>query len=141
DKILSQALAERIDPLAVARKYEQRFHADLAALGIYPADLYPRASESIELMLDLVSRLVHSGHAYVGDDGVYFDARGFPGYGAISHSRLEDLRPGHRVDGDEPAAGKRFHADWALWKRAEPGRRELVWDSPWGPGFPGWHLE
>jgi len=142
DKVLGQARVERADPLTIARKYEQRFHADLAALGVHPADAYPRASESIPLMLGLVDRLVHSGHAYVGGDGsVYFDARSFPTYGAISHNRLEDLRPGHRADAEEIGAGKRFHADWALWKRAEPGRSELVWDSPWGPGFPGWHLE
>jgi cysteinyl-tRNA synthetase len=142
DKILQQARVERLDPLQIARHYEQRFHADAAAIGLHPAAQYPRASESIELMLRLIDRLVHNGHAYVGVDGsVYFDARSFPSYGAISGNRLAELRAGHRIDADEATANKRFHADWALWKHAGADRRELVWDSPWGPGFPGWHIE
>jgi cysteinyl-tRNA synthetase len=77
----------------------------------------------------------------VGADGsVYFDARSFPSYGAISGNRLTELRAGHRIDAAE-ATNKRFHADWALWKRAAADRRELVWESPWGAGFPGWHIE
>ena len=141
DKVLQQARVERLGPLEVARRYEQRFHADAAALGLHPAERYPRASESIDLMLRLIDRLVHNGHAYVGGDGsVYFDARSFPSYGAISGNRLDELRAGHRIDAGEAAANKRFHADWALWKRAGAAR-EMVWDSPWGPGFPGWHIE
>ncbi len=141
DKILAQARAERQHPLEIARRYEQRFHADTSALGLHPADAYPRASESIELIIELVRRLVQSGHGYVGADGsVYFDARSFPSYGAISGNRLDGLRAGHRIDADTAVANKRFHADWALWK-AGGERRELVWDSPWGRGFPGWHIE
>ena len=141
DKLLAEARRTGRGALDIARQYEERFHADLAALNIRPADLYPRASESIPLMLDLVSRLVESGHAYVADSGsVFFDAASFDTYGEISGNRLEQLRPGHRFEGtiDEH---KRFHADWALWKAADPGRRELVWESPWGHGFPGWHVE
>ncbi len=142
DKVLQQARVERLSPLEVARRYEQRFHADAAALGLHPAERYPRASESIDLMLRLIDRLVHNGYAYVGGDGsVYFDARSFPSYGAISGNRLDELRAGHRIDAGEAAANKRFHADWALWKRAGADRQELVWDSPWGRGFPGWHIE
>ncbi|MEN3356556.1 MAG: cysteinyl-tRNA synthetase [Mycobacteriales bacterium] len=141
DKILAQARAERADPLMIARHYEQRFHADASALGLHPADRYPRASESIELIIELVGRLVHSGHGYVGaDSSVYFDARSFPSYGAISGNQLSELRAGHRIDAAEAVMNKRFHADWALWK-AGGGRHELVWDSPWGQGFPGWHIE
>jgi cysteinyl-tRNA synthetase len=92
-------------------------------------------------MLSLISRLIELGHAYVGTDGtVYFDARSFEGYGAISGNRLEDLRAGHREDADALTAGKRFHADWALWKLSGE-KREMTWDSPWGVGFPGWHIE
>ena len=141
DKVLAAARAEGRSALELARYYEERFRADTAALGIRPADAYPRASESIELMLDLVGTLIERGHAYQGPDGtVYFDARSFPGYGELSGNRLEDLRPGHRADAAELAAGKRFHADWALWKAAG-GNRELTWPSPWGQGFPGWHIE
>jgi cysteinyl-tRNA synthetase len=140
DKMLTGAAAEGRDPMDVARHYEATFHADLALLGVRPAHAYPRASESIGLMLDLVGRLVEQGHAYVGTDGsVFYDAAGFPSYGALSGNRLDALRPGHRSEGAVDEA-KRFHADWALWKRAGD-RRQLVWDSPWGPGFPGWHIE
>jgi cysteinyl-tRNA synthetase len=142
DKILAQARAEQKDPFAIARYYEEQFHTDQAALGVLPADDYPRASECIDIMLDLVRTLVDKGHAYVGEDSsVYFDARSFPRYGEISGNRLDALRPGHRIDAEEAMSNKRFHADWALWKHAGPDRTEMVWDSPWGLGFPGWHLE
>jgi cysteinyl-tRNA synthetase len=142
DKVLGQARAQGTDPFALARSYEAQFHADLAALGVRPAEWYPRASDSIELMIRMVQRLLETGHAYVGGDGgVYFDARSVRSYGALSGNRLDELRQGDRIDPAEVATAKRFHADWALWKLADPGRRELVWDSPWGRGFPGWHVE
>ncbi|MDT7571936.1 MAG: cysteinyl-tRNA synthetase [Actinomycetota bacterium] len=141
DKLLAAARAENKDPFVIARFYEDAFHADLAQLNVRPADAYPRASEWIESMLRLVSTLIEKEHAYVGTDGsVYFAAQSFPSYGAISGNRLEDLRAGHREDAETLTAGKRFHADWALWKAAGT-QREMVWDSPWGPGFPGWHTE
>lgn len=141
DKVLRQAALEGLTALEIAREYEQRFHADLAALNIYPAAHYPRASESIDLMIDLIAVLMERGHAYVGGDGsVFFDARSFPGYGELSGNRLDDLRPGHRFEGAVDPA-KAFHADWALWKRALDTRTQLVWDTPWGVGFPGWHTE
>lgn len=140
DKLISQSKSEHLDPLLVARKYEERFHADLAALNILPADKYPRASECIPLMQDLIGQLFDHGNAYVGSDAsVYFDASSFTGYGQLSGNRLDALKPGHRYEyADE--GGKKFHADWALWKAAGH-RTELVWDSPWGLGFPGWHIE
>ncbi len=141
DKLLAQARLEDKDPFAVARFYEDAFHRDLALLGVRPADSYPRASEWIDAMLRLIGRLVGSGHAYQGDDGsVYFDARSFPSYGSLSGNRVEELRAGHGASGESTAEGKRFHADWALWKRASKDR-DMVWDSPWGAGFPGWHTE
>jgi cysteinyl-tRNA synthetase len=141
DKVLAAARAEGRSAVELTRGYEARFRADAAALNLRPADGYPRASESIGLMLDLVERLLRRGNAYLGTDGsVYFDARSFPGYGELSGNRLADLRPGHRRAATSLAGGKRFHADWALWRRA-PGRAEMTWDSPWGRGFPGWHLE
>ncbi len=141
DKLLAQAKLEDRSPFAVARFYEEAFHRDLAALNVHPADAYPRASECIDLMVTLISTLVELGHAYVGDDGtVYFDARSFPSYGAISGNKLDQLRAGHGATGESTATGKRFHADWALWKRASEAR-EMTWPSPWGHGFPGWHVE
>ena len=140
DKILAQSKAEAKDPFDIAREYERRFHEDLALLNILPADNYPRASETIDLMLELIAGLIKSGHAYTSDDGaVYFAAQSFPSYGAISGNRLDALKPGHRYEYVDDGA-KRFHADWALWKAAG-GRTEMVWPSPWGPGFPGWHIE
>ena len=140
DKMLSQAKLEKIDPFEIARKYEARFHTDLAALNIKPAAAYPRASESIEMMLDLIGRLIDAEFAYVGSDSsVYFSAEKFATYGAISGNKLDSLKPGHRYEYTEDGA-KRFHADWALWKAAGD-RTEMVWDSPWGKGFPGWHIE
>jgi cysteinyl-tRNA synthetase len=140
DKMLSQAKLEKIDPFEIARKYEARFHTDLAALNIEPAAAYPRASESIDMMLDLIERLIDAEFAYVGSDSsVYFSAEKFETYGAISGNKLDSLKPGHRYEYSEDGA-KRFHADWALWKAAGD-RTEMVWDSPWGKGFPGWHIE
>jgi len=141
DKVLKQAATEGRSALDIARDYEDRFHRDLSALNIKPAEHYPRASESIDLMIDLIGKLMDSGHAYVGGDGsVFFDAQSFPGYGELSGNRLADLRPGHRFEGGVDPS-KRFHADWALWKKAQDTRTQLVWDTPWGVGFPGWHTE
>ncbi len=140
DKLASQARAEERSIAEVADHYLARFHADLAALNIYPAAAYPRASESIDLMLRLTATLLERGNAYVGDDGnVWFDARSFPSYGAISHNRLDALQAGAGSSTDE-VGSKRFHADWALWKATAPDAA-VVFDSPYGPGFPGWHLE
>jgi cysteinyl-tRNA synthetase len=141
DKLLAQARAENKDPFAVARFYEEAFHRDLALLGVHPADAYPRASECIDLMVALIETLIDKGKAYVGDDGtVYFSAESFEGYGAISGNKLSELRAGHGATGESTATGKRFHADWALWKLASESR-EMTWPSPWGHGFPGWHIE
>jgi cysteinyl-tRNA synthetase len=141
DKILVAAREEGRDPFEIARFYEAQFHADSAALNIRPANAYPRASDSIPLMVELIGTLLDKGNAYVGtDSSIYFDARSFPSYGALSGNKLDDLRAGHRADAADLAVGKRFHADWALWKAAGP-QREMVWDTPWGRGFPGWHVE
>ena len=139
DKVAVQAQAEGKSPLDLARFYEEAFHADCAALNIHPADSYPRASESIDMMIDLIARLIETGHAYAVPGGsVYFDARSFPSYGELSGNRLGDLRPSPDQQGADP--DKRFHADWALWKAARSGR-ELTYAAPWGTGFPGWHTE
>ena len=140
DKMLTQAKLENVDPFEIARKYEAKFHKDLADLNIVPAAGYPRASESIDLMLILIGKLIDADFAYVGSDSsVYFSAQKFASYGAISGNKLDSLKPGHRYEYSEDGA-KRFHADWALWKAAGD-RTEMVWESPWGKGFPGWHIE
>ncbi len=140
DKILAQATIERKSPFEVAKKYEEKFHDDLAELNIGKAHAYPRASESIELMQSMISELIEKEFAYIGGDKtVYFDAQKFASYGSISGNKLDSLIPGHRFENHNDGA-KNFHADWALWKTAGD-RSEMIWDSPWGPGFPGWHIE
>jgi cysteinyl-tRNA synthetase len=140
DKILASSRAEKTDPLTIARKYEAGFHADLALLNIHPATKYPRASDNIILMQEMIAQLIAEKNAYIGSDGsVYFDSKSFPEYGQLSGNRLDALKPGYRYEYTDDG-GKRFHADWALWKAAGD-RHEMIWDSPWGPGFPGWHIE
>ena len=140
DKILSQSKKEKRDPFEVARDYEAKFHIDLHAMNILPADQYPRASECIPLMIEHIKKLIEIDYAYIGsDDSVYFAASQFKDYGELSGNRLDALKPGHRYEYSEDGA-KRFHADWALWKAAG-NRTEMIWDTPWGRGFPGWHIE
>ena len=140
DKILAQATIERKSPLEIARKYEEKFHDDLAQLNIGKAYAYPRASESIELMQSMIGELIEKEFAYIGGDKtVYFNAQKFDSYGSISGNKLDSLIPGPKFENHNDGA-KKFHADWALWKTAG-GRSEMIWDSPWGPGFPGWHIE
>ena len=140
DKLLQQASLEKKDPFEIARTYEDKFHIDLKRINIAPADAYPRASETIDLMLQTIAQLIESGHAYATENGsVYFDSKSFPSYGAISGNKLDSLKPGHRYEYSDEG-DKKFHADWALWKSAG-NRTEMVWDSPWGKGFPGWHIE
>ena len=142
DKMLAESEKTGQSALEIAQRFEHRFHRDLAQLNIYPADHYPKASESIDSMLDLIRKLIDSGNAYVGTDkSVYFSAESFPSYGAISGNKLDALRPGHKFDPDENESAKRFHADWALWKSAGDTRTQLTWETPWGRGFPGWHTE
>ncbi|MSO28263.1 MAG: cysteine--tRNA ligase [Candidatus Planktophila sp.] len=140
DKILQQAHLEKRDPFEIARAYEAEFHKDLQRLNILPASAYPRASETINLMQHYISKLIDGGFAYATTAGsVYFDSQSFESYGAISGNRLNSLKPGHRYEFNDEG-DKRFHADWALWKAAG-SRTEMIWDSPWGLGFPGWHIE
>jgi cysteinyl-tRNA synthetase len=140
DPMLVAAGVEGRPSAEIADAYEAAFHADAALVNILPAHEYPRATEHIDEMLQLAARLVELGHAYATPLGnVYYDVSTYPGYGALSGNTLDALRAGHRTEGEvEP--DKRDPEDFALWKAAEPGR-ELHWPSPWGDGFPGWHLE
>lgn len=140
DKMLAESEKRKVDPFEIAREFEARFHRDLALLNIRAADRYPRASENMVSMQKAIAALIENKSAYVGSDGsVYFDATSFESYGAISGNRLEALKPGHRYEFKDEG-GKRFHADWALWKLAG-ARTQMIWESPWGAGFPGWHIE
>jgi cysteinyl-tRNA synthetase len=139
DKMLLAMEDEGLSPTEIAQKYTEAVFDDAAALGIRPADRYPKATEHVGEMIELTEALVERGHAYVVDSGsVYYDVTSFPGYGALSGNTLDNLREGHRDL--ETDSRKRNPADFALWKAAGPGRL-MKWDSPWGEGFPGWHVE
>ena len=109
---------------------------DTDRLGIPRPDVEPKATETMPEIIDLVCQLVSGGHAYEAHGSVYFRVRSFPGYGKLSKQRIEELEEGARVEG-EP--GKQDPLDFAVWKAAKPG--EPAWQSPWGLGRPGWHIE
>ena len=138
DRMLVAAGLESKSPAEIADAYEAGFHEDEALVNILPAHVFPRATEHVGEMVALAARLVELGHAYLSPAGnLYYDVASWPGYGRLSGNTLDDLRAGHRGD-VEP--DKRDPADFALWKAAGEGRL-LRWNSPWGEGFPGWHLE
>jgi cysteinyl-tRNA synthetase len=130
---------EGLNPQEIAEKYTLAFLEDADALNIERADAYPKATDHIPEMVDLTERLLDRSHAYEVGGAVYFDVRSFPDYGKLSGNTLEALRAGHRQE-LEVDPNKRHHADFALWKRSGPGRL-MKWPSPWGEGFPGWHIE
>jgi cysteinyl-tRNA synthetase len=139
DKIIARAAREGRTEPEVAAEFEGVYADQMHRLNVRDADHRPRATEYIERMLALVGELVDSGHAYeVPGQGVYYAVETFPGYGALPHRTIEELREsaGARVDVDE---AKRSPMDFALWKAAKPG--EPAWPSPWGEGRPGWHIE
>lgn len=136
DKIINAAAEEGVAPAALAETFIEAFLEDMAALRIVPPDVAPRATEHIGEMLEMIESLLEKGIAYVVDGDVYYEVAKFPGYGRLSHRNLADLQAGARVDVDER---KRAPADFALWKAAKPD--EPNWDSPWGKGRPGWHIE
>ncbi|HEV8229715.1 MAG TPA: cysteine--tRNA ligase [Candidatus Limnocylindria bacterium] len=138
DKVIAAALAEGKTPMQIAEFYESAFRDDERKLGILPATVYPRATAHVREMIAIVERLLANDLAYVVDGTVYFAVKKFPGYGRLSGNVGEALRQGVRAEVDP---NKRNAADFALWKRAEPGRSALVWTSPWGAGYPGWHIE
>jgi len=137
DKVIAAALAEGKTPQQIAEFYTDAFMADEAKLGIKPAHFFPRATHHIQEMIAMIERLLHKGYAYEAGGNIYFDVTRFPGYGKLSGNVFEGLLEGVRVEAD-PA--KRNQWDFTLWKSTEPGR-VLKWPSPWGEGFPGWHIE
>jgi cysteinyl-tRNA synthetase len=139
DKMLLAVEDEGLQPLEIAEKYTKEAIEDMAAVGIRLPDLTPKATEHIAEMIELTEALIERNHAYVVDSGsVYYDVGSFPGYGKLSGNTLDKLKAGHRDLETDPK--KRHPADFALWKAAGPGRL-MKWPSPWGDGFPGWHVE
>ena len=138
DKIIAAALEEGKTPAEIAQFYTDRFLADEEKLSIQPAHEFPKATDHIEEMIEIVERLVEKGYAYEADGNVYFSVSAFPGYGKLSGNIHEaELLEAVRVEADPL---KRDPRDFTLWKAAEPGRM-VKWPSPWGEGFPGWHIE
>lgn len=136
DKIIKKAQEEGQPAAAVAARYIQEFFKDADALNVRRASLYPRVSEHITDIITAIEGLIRLGYAYAVEGDVYFEVSKFPAYGKLSHRQTEEMLAGARVEIDER---KKNPLDFALWKRARPG--EPFWDSPWGPGRPGWHIE
>ncbi len=136
DKIIRRGNQEGVPAREISERYIEAYRADMASLGVLPADVEPKATEHIPQMIALIERLIQRGVAYPVDGDVYFEVRRFPSYGRLSGKNLEELRAGARVEVDER---KRDPLDFALWKAAKPG--EPAWKSPWGEGRPGWHIE
>ena len=137
-KLEREAARRNMDPWAIARLEEQNFKDDLALMMIPPAHNYPRATEHIEQMISMIQTLIAKGLAYEVDGNVYFDIQKFPAYGKLSGNRLDELDAGAsgRV---EDRTDKKHPLDFSLWKK-DP-KHLMQWDSPWGRGFPGWHIE
>ncbi len=136
DKIIQRANTEGISPAEVAEKYIAEYFTDAKGLGIRPATVHPKATENINEIIDFVSTLIEKGFAYESNGDVYFSTEKFAQYGKLSHQPLDDLFAGARIDVSDI---KRSPVDFALWKAAKPG--EPYWESPWGNGRPGWHIE
>ena len=137
DKIINKANEEGTDYKTVSEKYIEEFWKDTKGMNIRPATITPKATENIQEIIDIISTLIEKGHAYPAENGdVYFATKTFDEYGKLSHQPLEDLEAGARIMVGEV---KKDPMDFALWKAAKPG--EPYWESPWGQGRPGWHIE
>ncbi len=137
DKIYAAAGDTTLTSVALAAAMTETYVQDTDALELGRPDYEPLASETIGPIIALIERLVEDGHAYAAEGDVYFSVASFPRYGQLSHRRVEELDQGEAVEGAER---KRDHADFALWKAYKPGE-DTQWESPWGPGRPGWHIE
>jgi cysteinyl-tRNA synthetase len=136
DKIIKRANELGVSTDEITEKYIKEFYTDMDALGVKRPHKEPKVTDHIPDIIELVKKVVERGHAYVVEGDVYFDVRSYPEYGKLSKRNLDDLKSGARVAVDER---KRSPADFALWKASKPG--EPMWDSPWGKGRPGWHIE
>jgi len=137
DKIVRQARLNRVEPMELVETYMWSYFEDMAALNVIRADINPRPSGHIPEQIELVQRLLETGHAYEVNGNVYFSVESFPGYGRLSRRKIEDQQEGARVDVNPE---KRNPADFAVWIKAAPGHL-MRWNSPWSCGYPGWHLE
>ncbi|HYM91667.1 MAG TPA: cysteine--tRNA ligase, partial [bacterium] len=136
DRIIETARSQGTTVEALAEQYAARFLREMRALNVRPADRYPRATDAIPKMLEIVQTLIARGFAYAVDGDVFFRVTAFPAYGRLSGRSLDEMQAGSRVEIDPR---KEHPMDFVLWKAAKPG--EPSWDSPWGPGRPGWHIE
>ncbi|HUX47455.1 MAG TPA: cysteine--tRNA ligase [Desulfosporosinus sp.] len=136
DKIIQRGNVEGMEPLALGQRYIEEYFKDAKALNILPATVHPKATEHIPEMIEIIRGLISSGLGYEVDGDVYFAVDQFPNYGKLSGRTLEDMKAGARVEVDER---KHHPMDFALWKSTKPG--EPAWESPWGKGRPGWHIE
>ena len=136
DKIINRAQQARITPGELAEKFIAQYFADMDRLKVRRADVYPRATEEVPKIIEVVKGLMGKGHAYASGGDVYFRVKSDADYGKLSHQSLDALQSGARV---EVGVGKEHPLDFALWKAAKPG--EPCWESPWGKGRPGWHIE
>ncbi len=136
DKLIKKANEEGITVKEVAQRYIQEYETDAKGLGVRPATIHPRATENVDMILDTIQTLVDKGYAYAKDGDVYFRSKKFHEYGKLSHQPLEELDAGNRIDVTD---SKEDPLDFVLWKGAKPG--EPAWESPWGMGRPGWHIE
>ena len=136
DKIIARASQKGVEPVALAEQYINEFQQNLSDLNILPATEHPRATEEIDAIIEMVARLLENDAAYEVDGDVYFRVENDKEYGKLSGRNLEDMNAGARIRVDQR---KENPMDFAVWKAAKPG--EPAWDSPWGPGRPGWHIE
>ena len=136
DKIIHRAAERGIDPASLALRFIDEFYTDMDALGALRPDLEPKATEHVAEMIELIQALIDKGMAYAADGDVYFRVQRYDGYGRLSGRSLDDMQAGARVEVNDR---KEHPMDFVLWKGAKPG--EPTWDSPWGPGRPGWHIE
>ena len=136
DKIIQRAQDEGVPALEISKRYIAEYLASMDALGVERADVYPKVSEHMPEIIEMVETLVEKKHAYAANGDVFFQVSSFPEYGKLSKQKLEELRQGTRFEVDP---NKRDAADFALWKSTKPG--EPAWESPWGEGRPGWHIE
>ncbi len=136
DKIIARSTEEGVSYRELSDRYIEEYTDELARLRVAPAHVYPLATEAIPRMLEIIRKLVEKGHAYESGGDVYFRVEGCEGYGKLSHRSIDSMIAGARVEALE---GKEHPMDFTLWKAAKPG--EPAWESPWGPGRPGWHIE
>ncbi|MDZ7657925.1 cysteine--tRNA ligase [Fodinibius sp.] len=137
DKLEKQAAIEKLEPMEIAEKYTYNYFRDMDALGVQRPDISPRATGHIIEQIEMVKKLLENGHAYETDGNVYFDVSSDEDYGKLSGRDVEDQESGARI---ETASDKRSPEDFALWKKADDGHI-MKWPSPWGKGYPGWHVE